>query len=762
MGEVKRIFNKKMWLLIIVAVIVNLILFMYSEMAGKSLSDTFSASRQYRQLIERYRGMESSVAEERVGTELTAISRYVRSLTADTNTADALPASDGEEVKEPTTEEILSQADDACREMIEYYQTLDDAQQTQLKKQMKQLRTKLNYLSGYRESVNAVFTNAENMKRFSIFSKQDSFSYSNILRTAEDFKRVENVSLTLDNDKGADEFVHYNIMYYIAAALMLVVIYGLFDERENGMWQLVHNTPNGRTVLAVKRLVLLLGGSFVILSVLYWSTFAVSMLLYGGFSDLANPVQTLEDYGKFTFAISKGGYIVRLFFLSWFILCGICVILWSLFIVFRNRNHTLICTAAFVGIEILIYQKIEIQSVYNAFHYINVISLLRISELYSTYINWGFGTYVFSVLSVVIFAMAVLLVVMSAAAIWRYTDMRPETKVSWLGKVFNAVHRQYQKIFVKYPVVLKEIHKLIITGKGMWALVSVIIIAVYFSVSGQMTFTDAQKERDKMYIEHGGSDYTYISDYVEEKQADYRNALEKMTEAAQQYENGEIDINAYSEAVNAVTYQSAALATISEYVEKLNYAERMSEEKNIDVWLVSDRGYEEIFGKYGQVRELILLIALVVAVMLIVSESISMEYRTGMRMIIHSADRGRGWILRRKITACIIFTTVLTFIVYGIDYWNMYRIYGMPYLSAPAVSLTFLEDTFANLALHVNIGGWILILLFARWITALATMTAALLVSKAIGKKGSRSIMPVVLAGLIAVIYVVHVGVGFW
>jgi hypothetical protein len=90
----------------------------------------------------------------------------------------------------------------------------------------------------------------------------------------------------------------------------------------------------------------------------------------------------------------------------------------------------------------------------------------------------------------------------------------------------------------------------------------------------------------------------------------------------------------------------------------------------------------------------------------------------------------------------------------------MYRIYGMPYLSAPAVSLTFLEDTFANLAQHVNIGGWILILLFARWITALATMTAALLVSKAIGKKGSRSIMPVVLAGIIAVIYVVHVGVG--
>ena len=71
--------------------------------------------------------------------------------------------------------------------------------------------------------------------------------------------------MKLDNDKGADAFVHYNLMYYISAALMVAVIYSLFDERENGMWQIVHNTPNGRTVLALKRLLLLAGGSFAIL-----------------------------------------------------------------------------------------------------------------------------------------------------------------------------------------------------------------------------------------------------------------------------------------------------------------------------------------------------------------------------------------------------------------------------------------------------------------------------------------------------------------
>ena len=37
MGEVKRVFHKKMWILIAVAVLGNLCLFLYSELAGRSL-----------------------------------------------------------------------------------------------------------------------------------------------------------------------------------------------------------------------------------------------------------------------------------------------------------------------------------------------------------------------------------------------------------------------------------------------------------------------------------------------------------------------------------------------------------------------------------------------------------------------------------------------------------------------------------------------------------------------------------------------------
>lgn len=41
MGEVKRVFHKKMWILIAVAVLGNLCLFLYSELAGRSLTEMF-------------------------------------------------------------------------------------------------------------------------------------------------------------------------------------------------------------------------------------------------------------------------------------------------------------------------------------------------------------------------------------------------------------------------------------------------------------------------------------------------------------------------------------------------------------------------------------------------------------------------------------------------------------------------------------------------------------------------------------------------
>lgn len=80
MGEVKRVFHKKMWILIAVAVLGNLCLFLYSELAGRSFTEMFFAAGQYQKLVERYENMSLEQAQERLGTEFSNIRKYAKIL----------------------------------------------------------------------------------------------------------------------------------------------------------------------------------------------------------------------------------------------------------------------------------------------------------------------------------------------------------------------------------------------------------------------------------------------------------------------------------------------------------------------------------------------------------------------------------------------------------------------------------------------------------------------------------------------------------
>lgn len=89
-------------------------------------------------------------------------------------------------------------------------------------------------------------------------------------------------------------------------------------------------------------------------------------------------------------------------------------------------------------------------------------------------------------------------------------------------------------------------------------------------------------------------------------------------EASEQYENGEIGIDELSQINSTVSIYASRYAAVREFEQKQEYLENLKEETGIDGYMMSDRGYEEIFGKYGKARETVLLMALLVSVVLIV------------------------------------------------------------------------------------------------------------------------------------------------
>lgn len=724
MWETKRIFSKKITIFLMLLLVVNTVVFAYVQFSGKSFAQMKKENDIYNEYVDRFSKQDLETAKETVKKEYSDARMYRKVLLEENNTTKL-------------------------------------AEHSQVQSVLKSINEKLDYLTGFHSNVNNVIENAEKMQKFSLFANKSSFAYNNIIRTGADFERIKDIQLTFDNDRAVEAFINYYFMYYLVMAFMITIIYTIFLERENGMWQLVHSSKEGRIRVAIKRIVLIIASSYLILAVFYVTTAVEAFAIYGGLSGLNKPIQTIISFGSFTHAYSRFQYMWMLYLFSGLIIGGLSLLLWMVFTIFRNRNHTLVAVAVVIGVEILLYQKIAIQSIYSAFHHINIVSFLKFNELYRGYLNWGFGQYVFPVVSIIIFALFITIIVSGVAGVLRYENMMPSGKVSVITKIAGKINEGYQRIFQKLPVCIKELHKLIFTGHGVWVVVFVIVIAIYFSTNGTMTFTDAAKERDNIYQCHGGQNYEEIENMITQAQTNYRDAIQQLGQAEQSFKLGEMDISTYYDYSSTVDYYTQELGKLKEFIAKQAYIDELSE-SGISAWMISDRGYEEIFGEKSDQRELIILIALVTGVMFIVSESVSMEYRNGMNEIIRSGKRGRKWILAQKIIACTIFVIGLTVVVYGIDLMNMVRIYGMPYTEAPLISLTFMKDVVCGngggilsrfvIGLYgtaITIKDWMAVRVAVRALIALITMALAIITSRAIGRKNNRVIMLGVLASIL-------------
>ena len=731
MGELRRSVRPIRCLMIGIAVVLNLFLFAYHILDGGSMA-IFRESREQYQFLTHYYGEKSL--------------------------ADAV-----EDVKQKVYE----------GELKEYYAQLSDSGKAVLETEYKQLRAKLKYLNGYEDGVRVTIQSAENMQKHSLFNKKGTFSYNNIIQTAKDFDNVKDVQVSLVEDRGVDVFLNYKIMYYIAGALMLFYIYDLLSERENGMWSIIHDTLKGRGKLALVRSGCIILQAFLITLGVYATTFLEAMLFLGGWENLSSPIQTISSYAKYTHADSQIGYVFKLFVLYWFVLSCIGIILWAALIMMRNRNYTVVFIGAVVGVEILLYNKIGIQSNYNVFHYINIVSLLNINELCRGYVNWGIGSFVVSVYGLLRLVLVGITLIAIAVALVQSIRLRPEQKLTFIGKMITKLSEIYQRTFAKTGVMLKEIHKLIFTAKGFIFILIIIFISVFCCMNSRIKLNDSQKTRDAFYLEHGGEDYSYVTNQIAEARQNLNDANETFAIKGEQYKNGLISLEEYVKEMNVVKYCQGVMEQNKEYENKVLYLNEMKEQYGTEGWLISDRSYELVLGKTSKQRENIILIVLIAGIMLLVSECGMIEKSSGMDKLINASAKGKKWVERRKLIVSLLLSIGLFLFVYVVNYICLKNHNGFYYLDAPLVSFSYVKEyagigvftieSLYKLLISCSIRQIIWLRLGIRFVFVLLSMGISFLVSNIrIGeRKKNRVFSLIVMLMWILFVYLVINWIGF-
>lgn len=94
------------------------------------------------------------------------------------------------------------------------------------------LLQQLTHLNSYDDFLASIQENKQNMLNFSIFNDPDSFTSRNIIKTAEDFGKLQGIPLTLGADGAIHAFLTFSLTDYLLLAVLAIVCVSFIEERK--------------------------------------------------------------------------------------------------------------------------------------------------------------------------------------------------------------------------------------------------------------------------------------------------------------------------------------------------------------------------------------------------------------------------------------------------------------------------------------------------------------------------------------------------
>lgn len=659
MAELKRVCSGKVILIFLLGMFLNICIFVNTQLGGDSFRIFHENKEQYLYLLKQYEGLQ---------------------------TEDAL---------------------DALKNDMQNMEELED-KRIGLYPVRKELLKKLEYLSGYPKKIQTVLQNTESLKKKSLFANKESYAYHNLLKTGKDFQRVEKTEVLLCNDKAVESFLEYSAVSYVMFFIMLFVIFQLCAEREIGLEPLVRSTAKGRRSLAAKRFAIIAFLLFVLEFVMLASTLMTSIFLYGTDS-LRVGIQTIEAYQDFTFPWNQMEYILAYSGLIYMALFAVCIFVWMIYTVFVRKNIVTFLLALASGIELILYQNVDIHGPFVFFKRMNIFSLFDINEISRNYENCKVGSMVISVMLLVLCCIAAIIILSVLIIVAVYGNRKAYSGRQSALKVWEKCTQGQQKILTKVSLWIKELHKLIFTSRGYFIVLGSALLMIFCTYMTNRTYTSADLEQLQQYIADGGEDYSIITQKIDERKEAYEAAMESVTDAAAKYQAGEMEFDVYYQIFSKYTFYQVQYNALSSMIEKYEYVEALKENEGINAWMILDTGYDFIFGPNSYNRELLITLISTMCVFLLIINCMTLERTQGMQFLLYAAPNGRSWLNKRKVCVCLGFILVLEMFVIAMQLWWLYFVYGFDFLNAPVYSLSFMNPDMIFIFRGFTIGQWMIL-----------------------------------------------------
>lgn len=671
--ELKKVLSKRLFLsLLIFCFVVNLCAFYFTH--NDYQAEMFrECHAEYEEMLHQYSKMKPEEALSEILKDEDAIQiLYVMQEAAsfDDNGLYEFKVSQLEEYKKTNpeaykkAEEMLSDYSD--NEAERYFRAV--------------VKNQLQYLNEYPVFVGGMKERAQAQTEFSVFSDKDSFSYKNIMKTADDYDGLQNINITLGSDYPLAAALTYNIGdYFVIAVVFLACIYLFRFERDKGLSNLVRSSKNGRLKTALSKLCALMILTVIITITVEFSVIAESTILFGGW-DFPRPIQSINNFQNCILPVRCDDFCLLYLIGKAAAMALLASVISLIFVTVPSAVTSYAVSGTILAAEFVLYHAVSQDAFFNHLKYINIFYILDTSRFFGKYLNLNIFRMPFHSNAVASIFALILFTVCLAISVVTFTIKAQETAKDPLSEAIERFFRTHAKINGSTAVLTGEMYKYLISSK-MAAVLLVIVIFAMSSSMGSVTYrtNDESVIAYRQYISQvEGKTPSMVKQYIENEKSSIESADVNNAVKPNEIMPAEIAAAALDRA------NSRRQGFDMFYKQYLRLTEL--EESGIDARFVDETVYSDLIN--NPFREWRSLLWCVLLTILTIPFVFTYEYRKNMIDLLQATKNGRRKLYFAKLTVSVLSLFATFSAVYVPFMVRFYRSFHARSLKAPLVCIS--------------------------------------------------------------------------
>lgn len=571
---------------------------------------------------------------------------------------------------EDGTEELLAEI--ARRP---YFQGIEDKGNIQIfwrfitaKERISELQEESEYVKGYSAYLDQVQLQVQLQSQTSLFGKEGSFSRRNLAKTAAEFNTLRDVEVSYGANRGLTSWVNYEIADYIYLAFLCLFVLAFLEERKAGLWGMVRATRGGGVRLWFRRVLILAGAAVLGTAMIYGVNLILSLALSGGFGDLDRSVQSMPVFRTLTLHMTLSQWIwlyMGIKAASGFL---VGLILWCVLGSLTNVQFSLAVLGTVLAVEFIFFTFLPVQSFLNPLKYFNLFSYIRVSKLYTEYLNIDLFTHPFGIRRLALTALPVLIALFLLCTFLQQRFHKPQGNRDLLGVLADSWNRLADFPRRHLTIGGWEVYKNFIFQWGL------LILVLAFVATGSLQYFRAS----------GDDGDGWYNAYLTDLKGPIDGDLTEYFETARESAGGDAQL----------------LSTIDRVEEHVEEVRQKAAEGGYEPWIASAKDYEIAYGPGSIDAQHVSAAVAIVFLIGCTAAAGAFERQSGVGELLRSTKRGRSGLIIRKLMSLLIPTALVWGAVYLREQWEFLSGFRPSTLLAPIGNM----EALARFPLNITMG----------------------------------------------------------